>query len=383
MKRIGILLLALLLSGCAIAQEKPNEIPPVEEKPKPEEPKEEIIERASFIGVGDNLIHSAIYADPTYKMHFDPIYEHTNALTQGADLAFLNQETILGGSQIGLSHYPAFNSPWEIGTAVVNAGFDWINHATNHTLDRGLQAIDNSITFWNQYPEIKVTGIHATPEKSEELTIIERNGIRFGLLGYTYGLNGFVLPQGSEYKIDLIDREKMASDVARLKPEVDFVLVSLHFGNEYQTQANAEQKDLAHYLNGLGVDVIVGHHPHVIQPIEVIGEEQKTVVAYSLGNFLSAQDRPERMLGGALQMEFVVNRTTGEKSIENVGMIPTFTHYEFSGGWYRNFKTYLLKDYTEEQMQRHALKGQFPQMSVAGIKALAQEIMGTQYLVLE
>lgn len=361
--KLWVLIGTLLLGGCSVGV---VEEPPIIEEVE-EEAKEDVIQKVSFIGVGDNLIHSGVYADPMYQESFNLMYEHTNDRTQQADLAFLNQETILGGKQIGLSHYPMFNSPWEIGDAVVNAGFDWINHATNHTLDRGIEAIQNTFTFWNQYPDVKVTGIYESAEARNEMVSIERNGISFGLLSYTYGLNGFELPSDQSYLISLIDKEQMKKDINLIREQVDFVLVSMHWGNEYWTIPSEEQLELATFLNECGVDVIIGSHPHVLQPMEIIGDEHQTVVAYSLGNFLSGQDEPVRMLGGALTLDFYKNETTNETWIENVQLLPTFTHYENRGGVWTNFKTYFLEDYTEELLSAHFMRVKYPTLTVDSV----------------
>lgn len=371
--------MALLCTACSATTPKEEETPEVIEPPVVEV-EEDVIRSARFIGVGDNLIHSGVYADPMYQASFDAMYEHTNARTQAADIAFLNQETILGGKSIGLSHYPTFNSPWEIGEAVVNAGFDWINHASNHTMDRGVIAIENSLAFWNQYPDVKVTGIYPSQNARDTSVILEQNGMRFGLLSYTYGLNGFSLPSDMPYLVSLIDKEAMKQDIARVKEEVDFVLVAMHWGNEYWTTPSEEQYELANFLNEQGVDVIIGQHPHVIQPVEIIGDEHQSVVAYSLGNFISGQDEPIRMLGGALQLDFYKNETTNETWIENVELIPTFTHYENRGGVWTNFKTYFLEDYDDALLANHYMKKVYPNLSVAEVWGYVDEITGGQYV---
>ena len=113
-----------------------------------------------------------------------------------------------------MSHYPSFNGPYEVLDAVADAGFDWMAASSNHTLDAGVQGILNQLAYMKEHhPDIRVTGSHATREESEQLQVITREGVKFGILGYTYGLNGYVLPKGKEYMVDLIDKDKIKNDV--------------------------------------------------------------------------------------------------------------------------------------------------------------------------
>lgn len=362
MKRLwSILCCALLLCACT-AQEKT-------EQPKPQAKKtvaqkaDEIVD-VSFAAVGDNLIHGAIWyynqkSDGTYD--FKDIYEHTNPYTRNVDIAYINQETICGGTELGLSHYPSFNGPYEVLDAVADAGFDWMAASSNHTMDAGVQGILNQLQYMKKhYPKIKITGSHASEEDAQRLQVIERKGVKFGILGYTYGLNGYTLPKGKEFMVDLIDKEKILQDVERLKKVSDVQVVSMHWGTEYSFEPNAEQKELAQALSDAGVDVIIGEHPHVIQPMDyVTGKDgNKTLVIYSLGNFLSAQDDHQNMLGGMARWTLSYNKTKQEVSFKDVAFWPTVTHIE---GNFSFFRTYALKDYTDELAARHTLTTQYQQ----------------------
>lgn len=357
MKKIILLFICMIMvSACSWTggKEKNEEETktPVTQKQKDD------IKDTSFVAVGDNLIHGAIYyynkqADGTYN--FKDIYEHTNAYTRGADIAYINQETMCGGTELGLSHYPSFNSPYEVLDAVSDAGFDWMAASSNHSLDAGVQGVMNQLNYMNKnYPEIKVTGSHRTLEESKQTQVIKRNDVTFGILGYTYGLNGYQLPEGKEYLIDLIDKDKIRQDVEKLKKVSDVQIVSMHWGTEYSFEPNEEQKELAQFLSDLGVDVIIGEHPHVIQPMDyVTGKEgNKTLVIYSLGNFLSAQDDHENMLGGMARWTLSFNKTTKEVTFKNVEFLPTVTQIE---GNFEFFRTYTLKDYSDDLAARHML----------------------------
>lgn len=362
MKKIITLFSAfIILSGCSTV---PNESKETENVPEVEQPEDEVkvIPEdvvVDFIAVGDNLIHGAIYYDSEVRhqgYEFDELYDAVKPYVETADVAYINQETILGGTELGLSHYPMFNSPQEIGTALVNAGFDWIASSSNHSMDKFEEGIISSENFWEQYPEIVTTGLNRTEEERHENKFIERNGVKFGVLGYTYGTNGIPLPEGKDYLVNIYSEERIREDVEALKGKCDAILVSMHWGVEYATVPSEEQEYFAQLLADLGVAVVIGEHPHVIQPMEwVEGKDgNQTLVIYSLGNFMSAQDGDLNMLGGMASWSIRKNGETGAITVEDVKFYPTVTHFE---PVFTKFKTYLLKDYTDELAAQHGLNG--------------------------
>lgn len=357
MKRMVVICTCMImLSACSWVGDKENK--KQEKKISDIQQQKDDIKDTTFIAVGDNLIHGAIYyynkqADGTYN--FKDIYEHTNAYTKAADIAYINQETICAGTALGLSHYPSFNSPYEVLDAVSDAGFDWMAASSNHSLDAGIQGVMNQLDYMKKhYPDIKITGSHRSLEEANQTQVIKRNDTTFGVLGYTYGLNGYQLPKGKEYLIDLIDKNKIKQDVEKLKKVSDVQIVSMHWGTEYSFEPNEEQKDLAQFLSDLGVDVIIGEHPHVIQPMNYItGKDgNKTLVIYSLGNFLSAQDDHENMLGGMARWTLSYDKTKNVVTFKDVEFLPTITQIE---GDFEFFRTYTLKDYTNDLAARHML----------------------------
>lgn len=259
----------------------------------------------TLIAVGDNLIHDSIYLSAKSDNGFDfkPIYTQIKPIINGFNLKFINQETILGGVDLGLSSYPLFNSPFEVGDALVDLGFNLISIANNHTLDKGEAGVLNALNYWGLQPVI-YSGAERTDTNSHTKQFVVNN-IRFAFIAYTYGTNGIPYPGGKSYLANLYADEKAISDIKAVRGKVDVILVSMHWGEEYQSYPNAAQRQQAAVLADLGVDLIIGHHPHVIQPIEFITNAagRQTMVIYSLGNFLSGQIGINRLIGMAVSIE--------------------------------------------------------------------------------
>lgn len=259
----------------------------------------------SLIMAGDNLINDKLYNttkkdDGSYD--FKSMYSYIKDIVKNYDLAYYNQETILGGSEIDVSSYPAFNSPYEVGDATIDTGFNLVSLATNHTLDRGEKAIINSLNYWNNKSNVLTSGSYLSNNDRNKINIKEVNNITYTMLNYTYGTNGIKVPEGKEYLVNIWPctgnnpdndtkyqeyKEVVKEDILRVRDKVDLLIVAMHFGVEYTHVPTNYQIDMAEFLSSLGVDIIIGTHPHVIMPITYIND---TLVIYSLGNFLSAQD---------------------------------------------------------------------------------------------
>ncbi len=254
--------------------------------------------------VGDVLIHDRLYTSMKTSDGYDfrPALTYIKDIVKDYDLAYYNQETILGGSEIGLSSYPSFNSPYEVGDAMIDAGFNLVSLATNHTLDRGEKAITNSINYWNGKNDVLTAGSYLSSEDRNKINIREINNISYTMLNYTYGTNGIKVPSGKDYFVNVwpcngsnpsYDSEYqeykriVKEDVERVRDKVDLLIVAMHWGVEYTHTPTAYQIDMANYLESLGVNIIIGTHPHVVMPVTFIND---TLVIYSLGNFLSAQE---------------------------------------------------------------------------------------------
>lgn len=257
-----------------------------------EKPKEDVIEESelSLIMVGDCLIHGAIYLDAqegsTYN--FNKMLDRIKPIVSSYDLAYYNQESLLGGKELGLQSYPRFNSPQEIGDAMLDAGFNIVTFANNHSLDMGEKGIRSALSYWEDKKDkgIMMAGSYTSFEERDKDVIMEKNGIKYTILSYTTTTNGLPVPSGKEYLVNVYNNEQAKKDIERLRDKVDLLMVAMHWGEEYTHTPNESQKEIAKYLSDLGVDIIIGHHPHVIQPIDFIG---KTMVIYSLGNFIASQ----------------------------------------------------------------------------------------------
>lgn len=350
MKFMKLVVAAFLLSACTTKQPvKPEDVPPVNKVEK-----DRVV---SFMAVGDNLIHNSIYIDAKNrhgKYDFNDMYENIKDFVQSKDVAYINQETILGGTKLELSNYPMFNSPQEVGDALVNTGFDWIASCSNHSMDRFEAGIMATLNFWDKYPDVVTTGLNRSEEEANQLKYIERNGVKIGILGYTYGTNGIDLPEGKEYLVNLYSKDRIKKDVERLKGTCDAIVVSMHWGEEYSTTVSAKQQELAQFMADLGVNAIIGEHPHVIEPMDwVTGKDgHQMLVIYSLGNLLSAQIEPINMLGGCAAFDLRISGMNGKVTVENVKFYPTVNHFIPTQ---RNFKVYFLKDYTDQLASQHEL----------------------------
>jgi poly-gamma-glutamate synthesis protein (capsule biosynthesis protein) len=330
--------------------------PETAEKP-PAGPPPETINTLTLVATGDNLFHETII-DSSLKngvYDFTPVYSEIKSIIEKADLAFINQETVMGGAKFGYSGYPAFNSPQSLAKTIADTGFDIVNQANNHAMDMGKTGLIATLDLWDTIEGITVIGARKTGDSAR---IITKNNISLGFLSYTYGLNGIALPADNPNLVSLINRNKMETEIDALRPLCDFLIVSMHWGDEYKTEPGKTQTDLAVFMAEHGVDLIIGHHPHVLQRAQTITLEdgRKTFCIYSLGNFVSNQRETERIIGGMLAVTFIKKtqeEETKELFISDFGMIPVICHFDRG---YINTKVYPLYLYTEDLLKNHALK---------------------------
>ena len=368
MKRFILIIMAVLLaiSFCSCKKEV-QEMVPVSANPVVTE------EYISIVALGDNLLHMPVVnsgkkADGTYE--YSHLFENLQPYIKNADIAVIGQETMFGGDELGYSGYPMFNSPTDMGKTLVNEGFDVVLHASNHTLDKRAEGIENTLNFWKNYPEVTVLGINESQAEKDTVKIVENKGVKLALLNYTYGTNGFTLPSGKEYLINYIDEDKISKDAAFAEGNADFTIAFLHWGTEYSIKPDNSQKELAQKMCEWGVDLIIGAHPHVIEPVEWIEAENgnKMLVYYSLGNFVSRQLEARNLLGG---LASVTLKYDGENvNIDKYSLIPIVTHYDSS---YKNFGVYTLDSYTDEMAKQHGVAYHSGSVSVERWKNMVDE----------
>lgn len=338
----------------------------------------------TVVMVGDILLHtpveeSALQEDGSYN--FDAVFAHMADDIQAADLAIVNQEVIIGGEELGVSGYPSFNAPYEAGDALAEAGFDVVCHGTNHALDKGKKGVENCLRFWEEtYPEIAVLGINGSQDMQDDIYIYEQDGIRIAILNYTYGTNGIALPEEMPYAVDLLEEEKVLADIARAEKEADFTIVCPHWGTEYRLEPDAYQEKWTALFLENGVDLVLGTHPHVIEPIEWMTDAEtghEMLVYYSLGNFVnwtgsSGSGIANRMVGGMADVTIGRNEA-GEAVILDYGVNALVCHLEEG---VNNVTTYALADYTDDLAKRNAIIAQDADFSREYCVDLCDDIWG-------
>ena len=332
----------------------------------------------SLVAVGDNLYDWDMLEDgynrETKTFDFSGNYDNIAPYAKMADFAVINQETPLGGdggynssgtevdyikerNRWGSYHgYATFNTPDEVAIEFMKAGFNVVTCATNHTSDYGIEAVHATLNFWKKYPQITVLGIHDSQASQDTITVVEKYGIRIAMLNYTYGLNIDTAIKAEPYSVDLLTEAKVKRDVELAKKMSDFVVVFPHWGNEYSLSVSAYQKDWTKRFADYGVDVVIGAHPHICEPMEIVDRADggKMAVYYSLGNFLSMFKTANCELEGMAYVEFYKDGDT--KYVKEATIIPLVNHFSYDGSRFRsryNFTVYALQDYTEELANAH------------------------------
>ena len=336
-------------------------------KPKKSSPKvkkEEKVEQnytLKLLMVGDSLIHTTVYydaktADGSYD--FRPMLEDFKNISSKYDLAYYNQESILGGASLGYSSYPRFNSPSEVGDAFIDAGFNLVSLANNHTLDKGEIGVLNSNNYWKNHPEVITSGSWSSNEEREKSvnSVYEKNNITYSFLSYTTTTNGLNPEAGKEYLNNVYQEEKVKADIESVRDKVDFVIVAMHWGTEYSFKVTEEQEQIANYLSSLGVDLIIGCHPHVVETVEYINNN-RTFVIYSLGNFISDQNDIDNFTG--LAMEVTLKKNIDVNNNKNLSVVDpkgelVYTTTKKPKGYNQDFKIVTYPSLTDDELNNHA-----------------------------
>ncbi len=270
------------------------------------------------------------------------------------------------------------------GVRIVRAGggFDVVLHASNHSLDKGIEGISDTIGFWKKnYPEISFLGVHESADDAKRICVKRLGNIKIALLNFAEAMNFHMMPLGKPYIVDRMrkkDKKKIRAKIMRAREQADLVIVMPHWGIEYMYEPVGSQKEWARSFAEYGADLIIGTHPHVLEYTETIvtSDGRRVPCLYSLGNFISCQIIPGTTLGG--MADITVSVENGKAVVSNAEIIPLITHTDEN---YSYFTTYFLSDYTED-MARHnrllsVMQKQFgvERMTVEKFRALFENIM--------
>ena len=326
----------------------------------------------TLMAVGDNLMHMGIVKtghmeDGSYNYSF--LFNGIESYLRQADIKIINQETILGGNQLGFSGFPRFNSPTEVGDAIASAGFNVVLHASNHSADQGITGIENCIDFWKTHPEVLMVGINEA-SSDDTIPLLEIDNVTFAILNYTYGPNMETLSSDLRGRLNMLcnyDEKTGRIDFTSLNPKVlediekadelaDIVIVCPHWGTEYQSKPSTYQQKFSLAMTEAGADLIIGTHPHVPQPVEwITAENGNTALCYySLGNYVSTQKKTLCMLEGMAWVNFHVTENEVYISEKGTGVLPLVCQY--TSNPVRLDRVYLLEDYTEDLASSHGIR---------------------------
>lgn len=274
---------------------------------------------------------------------YTPMYDALRPLIEKSDIAFMNQDSLVWDDpeQNGMTSL--------LGDQMLSLGFNVISVANNSMLSAGEAGLMKSVDYWSK-KDAAVLGINVLPENADQITVVEKNGVKIAFLAYTYGVDG-ALGEGSELILPLIDKERMTRDVTAAKGASDVIVVYLHWGDVNSTDRSAYQSEIAQHLVDLNVDVILGSHPNVIQEMKWKSRPDggRTLICYSLGNLISAMDLNKNLLGGAVTFD-IDKDENGVCAVSNVKFIPIFTHYDRH---YEQISVRLLSDYDQAQLDVH------------------------------
>ena len=289
----------------------------------------------TLTSLGDTLCHNTQYWDAynskTDEYDFSYVYEDIKNYTLSSDITIGSLETTFAGKEKGYSNYPTFNTPDSLATALKDIGIDVVSLAGNHALDYGYTGLCRTIDVFDNIG-LSHLGTYKTAEDQEKILIKDVKGVKIAFINYTYGTNGIPLPSGKDFCVNLIDKDFIKKQINQAKEQnVDMIVACMHWGTEYRTTANSEQKDLANFLFENGVDVILGNHPHVLEPMEKKtitlqdGTTKDVFVVYALGNF-TADQRDEITRDSAILNLTITKNSDSKISIDKVNYVPIYMY---------------------------------------------------------
>ncbi len=385
-KQIIALAVAVVLAvtgvGFAIAASDPVDRDAIEQlSPSEYETQARTQAEVKLLAVGDNLIHKAIYkqaqartGDGSYN--FKPVYENLADMISSADIAIINQETMMS-SLSEPSTYPCFNTPTAMASDLAEIGFDVLSIANNHMLDVSSNGLISTLDLINSTNGIISAGAYHSRDEYQSLKTIEVDGVSFVFLSYTEHTNGISLPESKEdYIIYMDELDDVRAQVEYADKIADVVVVSMHAGIEYSDAPHAVQKRFAEKVVGWGADLVLGSHPHTLQPIDYIKNAQgkEVPIIYSLGNFVSTQDQPKRLIGGIANITVTKDFSSGEVTVGKPLFDIVITHYRTGNS---GVKLYTLSQYSDELASQHGVGG----FSLDFIYSHIRKILGEEHLI--
>lgn len=293
--------------------------------------------KINLVATGDVMCHTtnfnAAYIPETRQYDFTPVFANVAKYITKADIAIGNLETTFAGEDRGYTGYPTFNTPDSLGQALKNIGIDVLSTANNHSLDKGYAGVERTLNVLDEL-EISHMGTARSKEEQETILVKNVNGIKIAFLAFTYGTNGIPVPAGKEYSVNLLEEEAFIQkqlDLAK-EQEPDVICASVHWGIEYKQKQNDAQEGLADYMFQNGVDIIIGNHAHVVEPMErktiklEDGTEKEVFVVYALGNFISGQTIEHTKSTAILDMTITKSGKDGKISIDKVDYVPVYCY---------------------------------------------------------
>ncbi len=329
--------------------------------------------------VGDLMCHSVQFNYAHVKddsFDFNGTFSEIKKYLSDADFTIGNFETVLAGKKKRYSGYPYFNAPDDFLLAIKEAGFDFLVNANNHAIDKGAKGVERTIKKMDELG-ISHTGTYLSQQDRDSIRIVNISGIQFAILAYSYSTNGIPLPKGKNNIINLIDYDLIEKDIAQARNKrVDIVLVYFHFGDEYQREPNGYQKEVISNTIKAGADIIIGSHPHVVQPVDYFKTNQANLdtgfVAYSLGNFISNQRWRYSDAGVMLKIKVSKNILTDSVYLSSVSYLPT---------WVFKGKTKNGREYIILPAEKSYDDSLFSYLSKSDKEKMSQAFEDTKYII--
>ena len=296
---------------------------------------------ATILSFGDTLCHipvfNAAYDKETGLYDFSYMFKYVEEYFEDSTISIGNCETPMAGVEIGYSGYPKYNTPEHLAVDLQELGVDIMTTANNHSLDKGFSGLASTLDFLDD-AEIAHVGTSRTAEEQNTILIKDLNGIKTAFLSFTYGTNGIPVPTEKEFCVNLIDEELILSQIQQAKDKgAELIVASMHWGVEYQTTENSEQDRLAEFLIENDVKIILGCHPHVLQPMKMLtvetdeGEEKEGLVIFSQGNFFSNQRDINTRNTALFNINIREDSVTGEVTVESVTYVPIYVNIKEAG----------------------------------------------------